>query len=153
VNLFVSAIPGTAFAAGEIAALSAFSAGGGTIFLMGDAATFSPGQNANLNALLVGLGSALRIVGDNLDAGFRTTTAGQVVADTLTTGVSSFSYAFVSQVSGGSPLFRTTGGQTFIAVERPVVGAAPEPSSIVLAAIGGAMGLTFARRHRRRSAV
>jgi hypothetical protein len=153
VNLFVSAIPPSAFAASEITALSAFSAAGGTILLMGDNSGFVPVPNANLNALLAGLGSPLRILPDALDSGFQTTTAGQIVANPLTTGVSAFGYAFVSQVTGGTPLFLTKGGQTFVADNIPTAADTPEPSSLVLAAIGGVMGLAYLRRPRRRAGV
>jgi hypothetical protein len=150
VNLFVSAIPSFAYSPNEVAALSAFSAAGGTIFLMGDHAGFAPAQDANLNALLLGLGSSLHIVPDILDTGFHTATGSQIATDPLTSGVSSFSYAAVSQVTGGTPLFFTTGGQTFIAREgEPPTAAVPEPSTVALLGVGVAGLVAYTWRRRR----
>src|SRR5260370_39139726 len=94
---------------------SAFSAAGGSICLMGEALGFAPSQDANLNLLLTGLGSPMRIVPDDLDSGIHTATGSQIAVDPLTTGVTSFTYAVVSQVSGGTTVFHTTVTQTFIA--------------------------------------
>jgi hypothetical protein len=155
VNLFVSAIPASPFAPSEVSALSAFSAGGGKIFLMGDAAAFSPTQDANLNALLLGLGSTLQIIPDNLDSGFHTGTGSQIATDPLTAGVGSFTYAFVSRVSGGTPLFFTEGHSPFIEAVEPVAPpppppAVPEPSSLALLSLGG-LALAGWRRWRKRN--
>jgi hypothetical protein len=131
VNLFLSAIPANPFSAAEISALGTFSAGGGTLFLLGDGGSFAPNQDANLNALLAGIGSSLQIVLASIDPGFRTVGGLQIAADPLTTGVNSLTYTFVSQVSGGTTLFTASGGQTFVAVTGEV-SAVPEPSTLAL---------------------
>jgi hypothetical protein len=149
VNLFVSAIPANPFAASEIAALSSFSLAGGSIFLLGDAGGFTPTPDANLNLLLSGLGSTLQIVPDDIDAGFHTVGSSHIAADPLTAGVTSFTYTFVSQVSGGTTLFTASGDQTFIARSAAVVGTGvPEPFTL---SIFGA-GLAGAAAMRRRKA-
>jgi hypothetical protein len=147
VNLFVSAIPASSFAIGEISALSAFSASGGTIFLLGDTSVLATAQDANLNALLAGLGSNMRIVPGNIDPGFHLATGAQIVSDPLTIGVTSITYAGVSPVTGGNP-------QGIIKVQTGVwcTTSTPEPSSVVLACIGGVAGIVYAWRHRSRSA-
>jgi len=151
VSLFVSAIPATAFSSAEILALSAFSTAGGSLFLLGDSGSFSPTQDANLNALLVGLGSSLQIVPDILDPGFRTVGGSQIATNPLTTGVTSFTYAFVSQVSGGTSLFTTSGGQTFIAETGAAATSVPEPATLALFGAGLA-GLGALRRRRKAKA-
>jgi hypothetical protein len=152
VDLFVSAIPANAFSASEISALAAFSASGGKIFLMGDGVPFAASQDANLNALLVGIGSSMRIVPDGIDAGFRTVGSSQIASNPLTTGVTSFTYTFVSQVSGGTTLFTASGGQTYIA-ETGLITSVPEPSSLAFGGIAGVVSLAYyARRGRKRAA-
>ncbi len=149
VNLFVSAIPATAFTPAEITALSNFSTGGGSIFLLGDGANFAPVPDANLNALLVGLGSSLLIVPDNLDPGFQTVGGSQIAAgNPLTAGVTSFTYTFVSQVSGGTSLFTASGGQTYIAATGIRPTAVPEPGSIALLTGLSLTGAAFLRRRK-----
>ena len=152
IDLFVSAIPANAFTAGEVSALSSFSAAGGTIFLMGDALNFAPTPDANLNALLTGLGSALQIVPDNLDSGFRQATGSQIATEPLTAGVTTFTYAFVSRVSGGTPLFYTSGGPANGGAPFIETSAVPEPSSLLLTGTAGLMVMAYARRRGGRAA-
>jgi hypothetical protein len=67
---------------------------------------------------------------------FTTATGSQIATDTLTTGVSTFSYTApseVSTISGGTTLFFGTGGQPFVAYEATAV---PEPSTLLLFGTG-----------------
>ena len=142
VNVFVAIAPNVGFSGTEAAVLASFLSGGGTLFLLGDNDAF-PGENANLNALLATLGSAMRIAEDLVDAGFN---VANTVTDPLTAGVFRLEYAATSLVTGGSALFTTaTGASTFIAVER--TSSVPEPSTLLLSALGLA-GLVVRRRRR-----
>ena len=132
VNVFVAVAPTQAFTGAETLALTNFLSGGGTIFLLGDNSSF-PGENANINNLLIALGSGLQIVEDIIDAGFN---PASILADPLTTGIASFEYAATSRVTGGTGLFQTmTGSQTFVAYESSN-GQVPEPGAWLLTACG-----------------
>jgi hypothetical protein len=130
VNLFLVPVPSDAFSASEIAAISDFVKGGGTLFLMGEAADISFGVATNgfINAVLSGLGSHLSLVNTTLDIGRQSAIGNQIVADPLTSDVLAYSYGAASRVAGGKPLFRTKNGTPFTAAEVVV----PEPSSCTL---------------------
>ena len=133
-SLFLDAVPDAALGAPEVAALRGFSQAGGTVFLLGDNAANFAAQDANINASLAALGSGLQIVPADLDDGFHTVGGAQIAADPLTAGVTSVTYGGVSAVSGGTPLFLTSGGQPFVAAEG--FAAVPEPSPLALLALG-----------------
>ena len=108
VDLFVAPLPDDAFTASEIADFGSFLSGGGSLFLLGENSAFST-NNAWINSVLTGLGSGLSIIDGSFDPRpdltskqlFRTATDSQIASDPLTDGVSTFSYAAFSQVSGG----------------------------------------------------
>jgi hypothetical protein len=108
-RLFLDAVPNDPFGTSEISALQGFSQGGGTIFLLGDNANFAT-EDANVNTDLTALGSGLQLVPETLDADYHTGNSSQIVSNPLTAGISSFTYGGVSAVSGGTPLFLTSGG-------------------------------------------
>ncbi len=152
VDLFVSATPLAPFALAEILALDAFAARGGTLLLLGDSAASSAARDANLNALLLALGSPLRLVPDTLDASFRVAGPGQIAIDPLTAGVTSLTYGFVSPVTGGRTLFTASDGQAFVAA-LDVPRAVPAPTTPALLAAAGLAPLllsVFRPRGRRR---
>lgn len=147
-DLFVGILP-DAYSGAEITALSNFEAGGGTILLLGENNNFSA-VNANINALLAGLGSGLLVVDDIFDGGFNTATGGQIAAHPLTAGVASFVYAAPSRVTGGTTLFFGSGNQPFVAVEGSVNQPIPEPESIAVWSLLLLAGMTVVYVRRRR---
>ena len=145
-DLFVAPTPDDAFTAAEIAAMKNFIGGGGSIFFLGEHSSFSA-QNAYINSALTGLNSNLSITDDFLDCGtFRTATGSQIASDPFTFGVQTFSYCCTSIVVGGTDLFFTESGQSFVAYEATGV---PEPATFLL--IGaGLIGLFSGREMLRR---
>lgn len=141
-DVFVIAVPEAAIGAAGVTELSAFLAGSGTLFLLGDNASF-PAENANLNSLLAALGSSMSIVADNLDAGFN---PALIDAHPLTAGTAGFEYAATSRVAGGTSLYRSLNRSTFLAVENYGT-RVPEPTSLMLAGIAVA-ALAASRRIR-----
>lgn len=130
VDLFVAPAPIDAFLASEIAALSNFLDSGGTIFLLGDHAG---DNNANqfINDALAALGSSMTITADSAFDPYvwSTATGPQITVDPLTADVATFTYAWSSQVAGGTVLFYGTGGQPFVAYEETAV---PGPYEVII---------------------
>jgi hypothetical protein len=149
VDLFIGITPETAYSASEIAALSAFSDAGGTIFLSSERSGIGSSSTPNLNALLTGLASPMQIVPATVDPGAHTATGSQIATNSLTTGVTTFSYAATSLVTGGTGLFFTEGGSAFVA-STGSLNAVPEPTPIALLGFGAAAGLGIAGLRRRK---
>jgi hypothetical protein len=148
VNLFLVPIPEDSFSASEIAAISSFAAGGGTVFLMGEAddGIFGATANINVNGLLSGLGSDMSVVTAALDRGSRMASGDRIEVNPLTANVLTYNYGYTSQAAGGTPLFLTSDGTPFAAVGTLN---APEPSTLVLLGIGTVGMMIYARRRRR----
>jgi hypothetical protein len=143
-NLYIGLAPTTAdpWTAAEIAAMAGFLDGGGSVLLLADSG-LTPQMVATVDAALAALGSGMSVIGDILEGGFHN---GQVVADPLTAGVSAIQFALSGRVSGGTPLFLTAGGQTFVAYESWETAAAViEPGTLAILAFG-LLGLGAARR-------
>jgi|ERR1035438_2497462 hypothetical protein len=147
VNLFIAFLPDVDFTAGETSAIAAFLNGGGTILLTGEWRSFDAAADAHVNSLLSALGSPLAIAPDDLDLGFRVASGSQIAADPLTAGVSHFTYAATSGVTGGTPLFFTTGGTPFMEYASTSNTSTPEPSTLLLV-VGAGLGLSLFRRCR-----
>jgi hypothetical protein len=114
-----------------MSAIQSFLASGGNVLLTGEYIPFDPNADANINALLTFLGSPMSLGSTEIDAGFHTATGSQIAATPYTAGVTQFSYAATTSVSGGTPVFLTTTGVPF--VEYTTTSAAvPEPSSVVM---------------------
>ena len=131
--------------------IASFVAGGGNLLVSGEHDGF-PSWNSNVNALLAGIGSGMRIVPDQLDANALFVAQPQTTSHYLT-GTTGFQFGATSRVSGGTGLFGTqTTNQTMLAVEgaiEPTPGV-PEPASWALLISG--FGLTGTALRRRRAA-
>jgi len=147
VDLFLSIMPSNNYTASEISALSDFLDGSGTVFFLGDADAVDFGVDDRINAALASLGSSISLDHSSIDGQFGTTTS--IDSDPLTSGVSSFTYAFTNTVSGGTSLIRSRNDQglVFIAYDAPTQ-VVPEPSSLALLCMGG-LTLCGVRLRRR----
>jgi hypothetical protein len=104
VDLFVAMLPDDSFSAAEITALDDFVASGGDLLLMGEQHAFAAVENGYLNALLVGVGSAMTLDSSGFDSGFHNTIGAQIVTQPgLTDGVTLINYGNVNSLSGVSP--------------------------------------------------
>lgn len=133
-----------AFTAGETTAIRDFLFAGGNVLLAGESNNIGTGANNSLNGLLTGLGSAIRLNQTAVDPSDRFATGGDIAADPLTAGVTSFGYGFTTTLTGGKTLFRTDGGLSFIATEN-LVAPVPEPATWAMlilgfGMVGGALG-------------
>jgi hypothetical protein len=155
VDLFVSNFV-SVYAAEELAALQAFSASGGSIFVLGEGNPVNSAANSGSNSLLTAIGSSMRIVPAGIGSGGELTF--QINENNpLTAGVDTLTYAFGSEVTGGTFLARSNAGQTFLAVENlaitapPAPNAVPEPSEWLAMGMAGASVCGLMLRARRRS--
>jgi len=146
-SLYISLEHDAAYSGTEISAISAYLAGGGTALFTGEWGGFDAAGDAFLNAALTALGSPMQLDAASDDLGFHTASGGQIVPGALTAGVTGFSYAATSGVTGGNPVFLTTGGPAFIETSSALT-AVPEPSTLLL--VGGA-GFALAAWRRRRA--
>jgi hypothetical protein len=131
-NLFVSLVPAQSYTTAELQSLRNFLDNGNSIFFLGDNNNLTS-ENSIINDELTALGSNLRIINDNFDAGFNTATGSQIASDSFTTGITTFTYAApsrVSTVTGGENLFFGTNREAFVAYERTETTqtTVPEPS-------------------------
>lgn len=156
-DLFVAFFPNRSFTADEAGVIRNFLFGGGTVFLGGEATTNTFGnplgglQNGRINELLTAIGSTISLNVGSFDPSdqFATLTAGEIVADPLTAGISSFGYGLTTTVSGGNALFLTNGLAPFVAFEA--INAIPEPATWAMLIAG--FGLVGAAARRRRPVV
>jgi hypothetical protein len=138
VNLFIAPVPTDAFNASEITALNNFLNGGGSIFFLGENDYWFSNQNGYINDALAALGSSLSIVNAQNDMAmptFPTATGSQIAADPFTAGVTTFTYAWTSDVAGGTYLFFDLEGQPFVEYGG-ATGAVPEPATMLLLGSG-----------------
>ena len=130
-DLFFAVLPYSNFTSSEIAVMADFLADGGDIFFLGDNYQFAS-RNTVINNALAALGSSLSIDDTTtIDNNYHTATGSQIASDTYTTGVSTFTYASVSEVIGGKTLFFGTGEEPFLAYE-----VVPVPGAVLLGIIG-----------------
>ncbi|MGH9320997.1 MAG: PEP-CTERM sorting domain-containing protein [Vicinamibacteria bacterium] len=146
VDMFFSPLPDDSFTVSELDALSGFLDGGGTVFFAGDNPGFAPDPNARINAALAALGSGMLILNVALDIGDHDALPGQILPDPFTTGVTTFNYGGMSEVSGGTPVFASLEGSPFVAYEE-TNGQTPVPEPGILLLLGA--GLVALSRRRR----
>lgn len=150
VNLFITMLPQVAYTSGEISSMSAFLNAGGTLMFISDSTGYFPASIADplINTALASLGSSMAMSGSD---GSIYPQSAVIVANPLTAGVSSFTYGFTSLVSGGTPLFETSGGAApvpFVEVQTGVNPPAPEPGTEALIGVGVAAFGLLGRRKR-----
>lgn len=134
-DLFVAPLPNDAFTTNELTVLGNFLAGGGSIFFTGENMDSSfTAPNTAINGALEALGSGMRISPSMFDAGYNVAAGSQIVSDPFTAGLTTFTYAAPSAVTGGTYLFSGKGGQFFVAYEG--VQGVPEPTTLFLLGLG-----------------
>jgi hypothetical protein len=125
VQLLVLAVPDRSFTSSEAAAIKSFYAGGGSIFLLGEATAesipFGPATDASINALLAQMSVPLSLGITLIDPGLNDATGSQIISDPLTAGVTLFRYGATTNVNGGKSLFLASGN-------TPMVTYVPEPA-------------------------
>ncbi len=137
-----------AFTAGEVDLVKTFLTGGGNVLLAGESANIGFTANANINGLLAGIGSTIRLNQVTEGIGDQFATDGEIFANPLTAGITSFGYGRTTTLSGGTTLFLNDSGNAFVASET--FAAIPEPASWALmiggfAFVGGSLRIRRAR--------
>lgn len=138
-----------AFSATEIGLVRDFLVGGGRVLLAGESANIGFAANANINALLAGVGSSIRLNQVTEGIGDQFATGNEIVAHPLTAGITSFGYGRTTTVTGGTTLFLNDSGNPFIAVDAVV----PEPRTWALMISGFGLAGAALRRRRRATIV
>jgi hypothetical protein len=145
IDLFVAAVPDKAFTSSELNSLNTFYNNGGSIMFLGENNSFAR-ENAYINAALVALGSGMSIQVSDWEPA--TTISGNHIAnDPLTAGVNSLTYAWQSEVTGGTALFYGSNNKTLIAYETKSV---PEPSILMSLCLGLSSCIGFGIVRRRK---
>lgn len=114
-GLFISFLPSNPFTSAEIDVFTDHLANDGTILFPGDSRDYAS-NNSYINQAMVALGTDLLIDERKLDLDFRYAAGDQISDHPLTEGIERFTYATVSSVQGGAPLFKTIYGDPFAAV-------------------------------------
>ena len=151
-TLFIGLGSDDAYSANEMLLMHSFLNSGGSILLTGDNEIFFK-NNGYINEALTGLNSSMRIVTDSIDTNYHT--ANVLTANPFTAGTTGLQYGSTSRVTGGNGLYSTaTGNQTFVAFERSVAAAVPEPTTWAMGVIGfGVVGASLRRRPQQLSLV
>jgi len=89
VDLNIGMLPSNDYTVAELDALSAYLAGGRSVFFMGDGGLLSSHENARINSALTFLGSSMSIVDADLDDSPWSTTT-NIDTDPINAGVSNF---------------------------------------------------------------
>lgn len=145
--LFISA-PDDEFSTSELSAINNLLQSGGSVFFLGEAQAISYGSTTNsiINSGLAALGSELSLITMDLDLGPHDATGEQIIAHSLTTGVTAFHYGASSEVNGGVELFLAQNGAAIIAYEDVVV--VPLPSALFLFG-SGLLGLVVITKRNK----
>jgi hypothetical protein len=140
VGMLIVPVPEKAFSNDELKVMNNYIDSNGAVFFLGDASSSWASNNAIINQTLLSIGSSLSIVNDTLDRGIFKATGTEIIGDVFTNDIQSFTYGFVSTVNGGTSLFKTINGSSFIAYENVSV---PEPSMawLLVAGMFGLWGL------------
>lgn len=135
-----------AFTATEVGLVKNFLRGGGNVLLAGESANIGSIENGHINNLLAGIGSSIRLNQVTEGIGDQFATDGEIFANPLTAGITSFGYGRTTTLSGGTTLFLNDDGNAFVATQSVV----PEPASWALmiggfAFVGGSLRIRRAR--------